>query len=218
MFKNIIFDFDGVLAESLHIKTKAFFEIYLKYGENIADKVVTHHKLNGGMSRFEKFKHYHNYFLKKNISKEEILFLSNEFSNKVLNGVMSCENVKGVEWFLNKHNSKKKWIVSATPTEEIIKIVDNRKWDSIFEGVFGSPEKKTPIVKRIIENNNLDVSETLFLGDAISDYEAAKNNRISFLLRRTEDNFEIYHKLNGVKSFTDFYDLEKKYFNENFTD
>ena len=39
-YKNIIFDFDGVLAESVHIKTHAFYLLYKQFGKEIAEKVV----------------------------------------------------------------------------------------------------------------------------------------------------------------------------------
>ena len=46
--KNIFFDFDGVIAESVSAKTYAFEEMYLPYGNDIALKVVEYHKLHGG--------------------------------------------------------------------------------------------------------------------------------------------------------------------------
>ena len=55
MVKNIFFDFDGVIADSVNVKTEAFEKIYLPYGKEIAEKVINHHRENGGMSRFEKF-------------------------------------------------------------------------------------------------------------------------------------------------------------------
>ena len=51
--KNIFFDFDGVIAESVSAKTDAFEEMYLPYGKDIAAKVVDYHKLHGGVSRYE---------------------------------------------------------------------------------------------------------------------------------------------------------------------
>ena len=62
--KCIIFDFDGVIKDSVDIKTNAFAEIFSKYGTSIVDKVLDHHKMNGGISRFEKIKHYYKQFLK----------------------------------------------------------------------------------------------------------------------------------------------------------
>jgi len=63
MIKAIIFDFDGVIVESVQVKTDAFAEIYNPFGKEIVQKVVKHHKANGGISRFEKFELYHRNFL-----------------------------------------------------------------------------------------------------------------------------------------------------------
>ena len=62
--KFIVFDFDGVVLDSVEIKTNAFAEIYSEYGSEIVSKVVEYHKRNGGLSRFEKFKYYHKFFWK----------------------------------------------------------------------------------------------------------------------------------------------------------
>ena len=59
-----IFDFDGVLVDSVELKTIAFVHLYEEYGSHIVDLVIAFHCKNGGMSRFEKFKYFHN-----NISK-----------------------------------------------------------------------------------------------------------------------------------------------------
>ncbi len=51
--KTIFFDFDGVIADSLDVKTNAFYRMYEPYGKDIAESVAKHHIANGGMSRFE---------------------------------------------------------------------------------------------------------------------------------------------------------------------
>ena len=53
------FDFDGVITESVQIKTDAFVALYSNYGTDIVQKVVKHHETNGGMSRYKKIKLYH---------------------------------------------------------------------------------------------------------------------------------------------------------------
>ena len=54
---NIIFDFDGVITDSVNIKKEAFAELYSKYGSRIQKKVVNHHLEHGGISRFDKIKY-----------------------------------------------------------------------------------------------------------------------------------------------------------------
>ena len=56
MIKTIFFDFDGVLAESVQVKSQAYYDLYLPYGEETAGKVLQHHIDNGGVSRYEKLK------------------------------------------------------------------------------------------------------------------------------------------------------------------
>ena len=69
----IFFDFDGVIVDSVHIKTQVFYEMYLPYGKNIAKKAKQHHIENGGVSRFEKFKVYHKDFLGKTLNNDELI-------------------------------------------------------------------------------------------------------------------------------------------------
>mgnify|MGYP003325992022 CR=1 FL=1 len=88
MIRAIVFDFDGVLVDSVNIKTKAFSYIYKKYGTDIVSKVIKHHELNGGMSRYEKFDYYHKFFLGTQIDQEVVDQLDSQFSELVLHKVV----------------------------------------------------------------------------------------------------------------------------------
>ena len=209
-YKNFIFDFDGVLAESVHIKTEAFYKLYEPFGREIAEKVVLHHKANGGMSRFEKFPYYHKVFLDIDLNNNDIESLSMGFSNLVVRGVIESNEVPGALWFLEKYSNIKKWIVSATPTDEICEIVNKRNMTEHFIKVYGSPENKTPIVEKIICENNLIKNETVFLGDALSDYTAAKENNIDFVLRSTPENKSLFLDAINLSSFKDYFELDNQ--------
>ena len=56
MIKNIIFDYDGTISDSVNIKTEAFAKLYSAYGNQIVKKVVYYHLSNGGISRFDKIR------------------------------------------------------------------------------------------------------------------------------------------------------------------
>ncbi|NWF51026.1 MAG: HAD family hydrolase [Ignavibacteriaceae bacterium] len=209
-YKNLIFDFDGVIADSVNVKTEAFRKMYLPFGNEIAGKVVEHHLNNGGMSRFKKFRLYHKEFLNIDLSDEEIKKLSDEFSSIVIQSVIEAPYVKNADKFLiqNKDNFRM-WIVSGTPTDEIRIIVSAKNIDLFFQGVYGSPETKDYWTKKIIEDNRLINDETIFIGDAIADYEAAKFCNISFALRESSDNKKLFDGINGIFRFIDFDDLQK---------
>ena len=79
----IIFDFDGVIADSVNIKTVAFAEIYEPFGNHISELVVSHHLINGGMSRYEKFK-YLMFTVITGLALISIVLLNQNFIDKVL--------------------------------------------------------------------------------------------------------------------------------------
>ena len=207
--KNIFFDFDGVIAESVSAKTDAFEEMYLPYGKDIAAKVVEYHKLHGGVSRYEKFKYFHKEFLNEVINKEKVDELAIQFSNIVLDKVINSDEVLGANYFIEKYHKKFKfWIITGTPTTEIELIVEKRKLTNFFIGLHGSPKNKRYWTEYIIDKYNLKRDEIIFLGDATTDMAAADYSKTHFALRENEENQELFKDYKGHR-FNDFYQLEK---------
>ena len=207
-FKNLFFDFDGVVAESVNAKTDAFRELYLKYGEKVADRVVDHHIHHGGVSRYEKFKIYHNQFLNKEISEQEVQNLAKEFSNLVLERVINSEEVEGCNDFLDQYSkSLNFWIITGTPIEEMKIIAKSRGIENHFIGIHGSPKNKRYWTEYLIKENNLNRAETLFLGDATTDYDAALFSNLHFALREHKENESLFEDYEGLR-FKDFIELK----------
>jgi beta-phosphoglucomutase-like phosphatase (HAD superfamily) len=179
-----IFDFDGVLVDSVEVKTEAFAALYEEYGTIVVDKVIQHHRLNGGMSRYEKFKHYHQNFFREKITKDQINILDKKFSNLVVNKVVNSPEIDGVTGFLNKlHGNKKCFVNSATPTAEIKKIVQLREWGGYFTKIYGSPNSKIKNLNNILYyEKNKSIDDCVFFGDAESDFNAATYLGMDFVL------------------------------------
>lgn len=197
--KNILFDFDGVLVESVQVKTQAFRKMYQKYGEDIQNKVESYHLENGGMSRYEKIKYYHEQLLGIKTNDELIKILTNEFSNIVKNQVIKSKYVDGAYKFINTNKYYKCWVITGTPENEIKSIIKYRDIDKYFVGIHGSPKTKDQIIKEVVKNNKLKINETIYIGDAITDYDAAKKNNILFVLRETDYNNIIFSNIKCIK-------------------
>ena len=204
--KAIIFDYDGVIAESVNVKTEAFAELYKPYGINIVQKVIKHHEANGGVSRFEKFKIYHKTYLGEDIDQLKIDVLANKFSNLVLQKVIDSPYVTGVLDFISSNYQNYDFHISTgTPTGEIETILKKKSLRKFFNHVYGSPEKKDLHVKRILKIHGYEKSEVVFIGDALSDRDAARSNKINFIGR--------YTTVDAIKKerylIENFFELEK---------
>ena len=181
--KLLIFDFDGVLVDSVEVKTNAFAELYKQYGEEIEQRVIEHHRNNGGMSRFDKFRYYHNEFLKKSISEKEISEMSKIFSKLVVQKVISAEEIKGSSAYLKKCILSNKICVvnSATPEDEITEIVRCRSLNKYFENIYGSPATKKQNLEKALQSCDARVDDAVFFGDAQSDFDAALEMGMEFV-------------------------------------
>ncbi len=181
--KLLIFDFDGVLADSVEIKTQAFYEMYLCYGKGVASRVADHHRKNGGMSRADKFIHYHQEYLGLNLSEQEIDQMSGKFSNLVNRKVIGSGEISGSIDFLER-NCNQDYICcvnSATPQDDIRMIVQEKGWAKYFSEVLGSPLTKESNLAELIGTFDVNKWDCLFFGDSNTDLEAASNSSIEFI-------------------------------------
>jgi phosphoglycolate phosphatase-like HAD superfamily hydrolase len=200
MIRNIIFDFDGVLVESVKVKSKAFEELYLPYGSEFAARVVSHHEANGGVSRFDKFKLYSGEWLGEVIDEVKIEELANKFSDLVLEAVVLADMVSGADDFLKYQSQNYQcWIITGTPEDEIKEILKRRALNQYFIEVFGSPTNKNNWVSHIIKKYDINPKETIFIGDSMSDFEAAITHQINFILRETAENENQFKNYTGVR-------------------
>ena len=67
IIRAVVFDFDGVLAESVDVKTRAYALLFQDEGGDVVRQVVDFHLKNGGVSRFEKFRCYYSDILHNKI-------------------------------------------------------------------------------------------------------------------------------------------------------
>lgn len=184
MLKAIFFDFDGVIAESFDVKTRAFADLFAPYGPEIVDRVVAHHLANGGVSRFEKIRHYHRDLIGAPLDEEQVQEWCGRFSALVLDAVVAAPFVPGARELLEAcHRRYPCFVVSGTPQEEMELIVRRKGLEEFFVEVHGSPRTKTEIVRQLLAAHRLDPAGVLFLGDAMADYEAAAAAGTAFVGR-----------------------------------
>jgi phosphoglycolate phosphatase-like HAD superfamily hydrolase len=183
MFKIIIFDFDGVILESMDIKTNALRDLFKDYPEHL-DDIVKYHIKNGGVSRYKKFLYIYKDILKRPLNEDTLNELGERFSHLVLQQISSCPLVPGVQAFLEEYSKRIAFfIASGTPEGELNFLVKRRGLSGYFKGIYGTPALKSEIIEHIIGAEGVRREEAIFVGDAISDYEDAKKAGIPFVAR-----------------------------------
>lgn len=203
-YNSFIFDFDGVICDSNHIKGQSFVEIFSKSNIKIKEYVYKFHLSNLSMPRNEKIANLAKTIYSKNISDEDINLLIKKFSNNVRQKIKKINLNKGFLNLLKKIRSKNKkiYLSTATPKNEIDKILKEKKIFEFFDNIYGSPDTKYIHFKKILFYSNLSNKDTIFIGDTLNDYEVANKFSIDFYYYQNNQNIDI--KKNISFSINDF--------------
>ena len=178
----ITFDFDGVLVDSVHVKTEAFGELYRHHGPDIEAAVVEHHCANQGQSRYEKIRYYETELLSGAADDELVEERAQQFSELVESKVIACDPIPGAVEFLSAAAGELPMAVaSATPTEELRRIVDARRMSHFFVSVHGAPASKADAMRDSYGRFGIESRQAIMVGDTAADYEAARQTGTPFV-------------------------------------
>ena len=196
-----IFDFDGVICDSNNIKTKCLKKAVEKnLNLEAAIDFEKHHKLNGGVSRYIKYKRIVDKYsgtpknYKDMLSDAEILLKKEYIKLKMVKNAES----KLKDFFCN---GDKLFIASGGNQKEILELCSRWLISNYFEGIFGSPRKKIDICKYIKEKN--PNSKLKMYGDSKYDYDCAKVIGAEFFfISRYADSRDWFQNNMGTKLFS----------------
>lgn len=193
----VLWDFDGVIKDSVDVKTRAFVAMFTPFGAHVAEQVREHHEAHGGMSRFDKIPHYLS-LAGVLPTEDRVAALCAEFGTRVVDEVIRAPWVPGVESYLRSNPRSQHFaLISATPKDELCVILDRLDLASLFEIVHGAPTSKAHGVADALARLGLAGSECVFIGDALSDQAAAAAHGVPFVLRRHESNTSVFRDYQG---------------------
>lgn len=186
----VFFDFDGVILESVAIKDQAFGELFSDLPEHV-DRILEHHRAHLGHSRFEKFEWVYRAVLGKALGDRESLELGERYSALVESRVLSCPMVPGACALLKALSDRLDcWVVSATPQQELERIIEKRRLGHYFRGIHGAPPAKAETFATLLTRHGLAPHEVLAIGDGLSDYRAAEAARVHFVARTSDSSYQ----------------------------
>ena len=172
----VVFDCDGVILDSVDVKTRAFGQIVEEYGPEAVARMTEYHLAHGGVSRLRKFEWFYDEMLGRKITEVELQSLSRKFRKLVFEGVMRSPMVPGImETLEYLHGRLPVYVASGTPHDELLEVLDIRNLTRFFNGVYGTPPEKTELLRCIIEKEDIAPNDTLMVGDSSTDLDAAQS-------------------------------------------
>jgi phosphoglycolate phosphatase-like HAD superfamily hydrolase len=82
------------------------------------------------------------------------------------------------------------WVVSATPQNELERIIEKRRLGHYFRGVHGAPPAKAETFATLLARHGLAPHEVLAIGDGLSDYRAAEAAGVHFVARSSDSSHQ----------------------------
>lgn len=198
-------DFDGVIVDSAEVKTEAFKELFSDFGEEL-EEIISYHLDNNALSRFIKFRYIYENILDREYDSVVERDLGRRFSEIVFKKVVDCPYIPGAIEFLNSFYGRyPMYLISATPHEELMRIVAERNLLHYFKGILGvPPNSKYEHILKVLDLESLKPSEAIYIGDMMEDYRIAKSARIGFVGKKGVENFET----DGIMSFDRLLDIK----------
>ena len=163
MIKNILFDFDGVILDSMPIRDYGFKKIFEDFDDNLVNKLLEYHNQNGGLSRYVKIKYFYNKLLKQEILEEKIINYADNFSKIMKRELVDkryliADTLKFIKENYEKYNLH---IVSGSDEKELKYLCRELGIDSFFQSINGSPTHKNKLVEDVLVINKYMESETI---------------------------------------------------------
>tara|TARA_Y100001933_G_C18894941_1_gene519964 strand:- start:17 stop:607 length:591 start_codon:yes stop_codon:yes gene_type:complete len=148
-YLTLVFDCDGVVLDSNKVKTTAFYQATLPYGEAAAQAMVDYHVANGGVSRYKKFAYFLEQIAPTHAEHQgpDLEDLLQAYAGYVREGLLSCEMAPGLESLRQQIPDARWLIVSGGDQSELRDVFAQRGISEWFDGgIFGSPDTKDEIL------------------------------------------------------------------------
>ena len=123
-FKCIVFDFDGVIIDSVMAKGKCLYEIFSIKSKSIQNQVIEHHLDNPSKNRQDKIRFIANVILNLNLEEDQCIKYIEKFDTMYLSRVPELNVIMGIHDFLEFTSQYSNvYINSAARKHEIEKIL-----------------------------------------------------------------------------------------------
>lgn len=196
--KSIIFDFDGVIAPTNLLKTEILTSCVKDIiGLEAAKDFANHHKNNGGISRFVKFRRIIEKYNKNDQAYENLIKEAKLRIDESLLQISYEDGFFELISYLNKFNIECS-IISGAPTEDLQLLIKKWEVETFFSSVLGSPTLKKDHFLEYRKKHHKE--QIICIGDSPYDLECANTINAKFvLIYKYSENQNFVKNYTGIK-------------------
>ncbi|HSV98601.1 MAG TPA: HAD hydrolase-like protein [Sedimentisphaerales bacterium] len=185
-YRYVIFDFDGVLAETNEIRFQGFTELFRELPGDEMARFMAFVRANGGLSRYGKIRHLYESILRQRVSADRVATLAGLYSQIVKQKVIEAIPVEGSLEFLAGHQGRFEFaVVSGSDQQELRQVCCARGIEKYFREILGSPKEKAENLAELLAGRGWEKQASVYVGDSQNDYQAAVEVGIDFIGRQS---------------------------------
>lgn len=183
-YHTAIFDCDGVILDSNTIKSDAFRQALAGEPQDCVEQFIAYHHAHGGVSRYVKFEYF--YAVIRPLPEPErapaVASALARYAALVRDALVQCACIPGVEAVLVELQARGVccFVNSGGDQAELREVFAQRGLARYFHSILGSPATKKDNLAWLREQQLL-AEPAVFLGDALSDYQAATAFGLDFI-------------------------------------
>jgi phosphoglycolate phosphatase len=170
MIRCVVFDFDGTVVLSNHIKREGFFEAVSGFpgGRSHMSAILS----NPPGDRYAIFDRFAAITCASSTNLAEI------YTNWCEERILRCPERHGMGKLIPTLRAKgiNIYLNSSTPETPLCSIISRRYGLSFFDGIYGGPCEKAENLRMILSREGIRPTELVVIGDGTDDWDAA--NRI----------------------------------------
>ena len=170
----LAFDCDGVILESMDIKSDAYARLAEPFGAEAMDRIRVFHALSGGVNRREKFRWMYLTFAGREPLPSELDEAAARFADLIRDGMRRTALVPGILDVLERWHGQIPMVVcSGAPQDELVMFLTERGLAGYFDVIGGAPPSKTPLLRSLVRRAGVAPDAVVMIGDSLTDLEAA---------------------------------------------